>query len=301
MRRGTLNAKEAAELRFDRRTLDRFAASLELSPHSVVSYKKFLAYFFEYLSGRGIERPEREHVAAYMEAMLASGKKATTAHNYLAAVRAFFRWTEGEGLYPDVTEGMPLPRFERAPSRKALTGAQIKEVLLGIDRGSLKGLRDYAILVLMLTTGLSALEVSHAKVGDVRKCGRGYVLHVQDGDGERREAVSVPPRVMEALTAYLEARGEANPDLPLFSGVSPRNKGKSGHMTPGSVGRVVKEALRGAGFDDVMLSAQSLKISAVKLALQRGERLEDVQRFARHKHIRTTFLYEPSGSAQARE
>lgn len=286
------STREAA-LRFDQRTVARFAASLDLSPRSIVSYKKFLAYFFEFLSGRGIARPKREHVAAYMEAMLASGKKATTAHNYLAAVRAFFRWAKAGGLYPDITEGMPLPRFERIPARKALTGAQLKEVLLGIDRGTVKGLRDYAILLLMLTTGLSALEISNANVGDIGRSGRGDVLYLRDDGGNRQEDVRVPPQVMEALTAYLEAREDVNgAESPLFIGVSPRNRGKNGHMTPGSVSRVVKEALRKAGFDDALLTAQSLKVSAVKLALQRGERLEDVQKFARHKHIRTTFLYE---------
>jgi integrase len=63
-------------------------------------------------------------------------------------------------------------------------------------------------------------------------------------------------------------------------------------MTVGSISRVAKSALRNAGFDDKLLSARSLKVSAMKLALQHGERLEDVQKFARHKYIRTTFLYE---------
>ena len=292
MREEGRNTKEAA-LRFDRRTLEQFAVSLELSPRSIVSYKKFLVYFFRYLTERGIEWPEREHIAAYREALAASGRKDSTLFSYLAAVKAFFRWTEAEGLYPDITKGISLPRFERTPSRKALTGAQIKEVLLGIDRGSVRGLRDYAIFLLMLTAGLSALEVSLVNVGDLRKSSEGPLLYVRDGEGDRREPVRVPPRVMEALTAYLNVREDGyGADSPLFIGVSPRNRGKNGHMTPGSVSRVVKEALRKAGFDDALLTAQSLKVSAMKLALQGGERLEDVQRFARHKHIRTTFLYE---------
>lgn len=101
--------------------------------------------------------------------------------------------------------------------------------------------------------------------------------------------------MMEALTAYLKIRDDGcGAESPLFIGVSPRNRGKNGHMTPGSVSRVVKEALRKAGFDDALLTAQSLKVSAMKLALQGGERLEEVQKFARHKHIRTAFLYEPT-------
>ncbi len=98
---------------------------------------------------------------------------------------------------------------------------------------------------------------------------------------------------MDAISKYLEGRGDIKkPDAPLFISVSDRNRDKNEHMTVGSVSRIVKNALRNAGFDDRRLSAKSLKASAIKLALQRGDRLEDVQKFARHKQIRTTFLYE---------
>ena len=80
--------------------------------------------------------------------------------------------------------------------------------------------------------------------------------------------------------------------VPLFVSVSDRNRDKNEPMSSGSVSRIAKNALRNAGYDDAKLSAKSLKVSAMKLALQNGERLEDVQRFARHKQIRTTFLYE---------
>ena len=286
------------ELRFDERTLNDFAASLTLSPHSIVSYKKCLAYFFSYLVEKGIDKPESSHVSAYYGELKASGRKGNTVYNYMAAVRAFFRWAQSQGLYHDISANITVPHADQSSARGALTAAQLRKLMNSIDRDTLQGLRDYAILALMLTAGLSALELSRADVGDVCEESDGYVIHIRDNNGQRRDRAKIPPYAIEAVTKYLEARGVAGAGdaygeaVPLFVSVSDRNRDKNQHMTVGSISRVAKNALRDAGFDDARLSAQSLKVSAMRLALQSGERLEDVQKFARHKHIRTTFLYE---------
>ena len=282
-------------IRFDKRMLENFAASLERSPHSVASYRKCLAYFFAYLSERGITRPESGDIAAYREILSASGKKPGTVHSYLAAVKAFFRWAEAKGFYPDIAEKIVQPKVDHVPHRKTLTGAQMKKVLDGIDREDIRGKRDYALLALMVTGGLERLEVVQAQVGDLKMAQFGPVLQIRGGKGG---SVKVPPRTWRALLDYLEARGPLEENAPLFVSVSNRTQGQDQKkpLSVGSVSRIVKDALRNAGFDDVMLSAQSLRFTALKLALQGGESLEDVQKFARHRTIRTTFLYEQKPS-----
>ena len=247
---------------------------------------------------KGINAPEAGHVFSYYEELKASGRKPNTVYSYIAAVRAFFRWAQAKGLYCDISADLPIPKIEHVPTRKTLTALQLKKVLDSIDRETLQGMRDYAIITLMLTGGLSAREISAANIGDVCESVDGYVLHVHDSNGEKHETISVPSHVMEAISQYLDARERdrksysIKPDMPLFLSISDRNRDKNQHMSVGSITRIVKETFRQAGYDDALLSAQSLKISAMKLALQHGERLEDVQKFARHKQIRTTFLYE---------
>ncbi|MBR1671999.1 MAG: site-specific integrase [Fretibacterium sp.] len=281
-------------IRFDNRTIEEFAASLRLSPRSVVSYKRCLAYFFSYLEETGAVRPESGDIAAYREALSASGKRAATVHNYLAAVKSFFRWAAAEGLYRDIAGKVSHPSVDHAPRRKTLTGAQMKRVLESIDRGDVRGKRDYALLALMVTGGLDTLEAARATAGDLKRSRTGPVLHIR---GVRGGVVRIPPRTWRALVDYLEARGPVNEEAPLFAGLSNRTLGRETHMSTSSISRIVKEAFRGAGYDDVNLTAQSLRFTGVKLALQGGERLEDVQRFARHKTIRTTFLYEQAEPA----
>ena len=284
---------EGVELCFDAQTIEDFAASLELSPYSVTSYKKCLSYFFKYLADMRIVKPDSGDIAAYVAKLSTSGRSNRTIYGYVASIRAFFRWTQSQGLYRDIASEIPLPEMERMPNRKTLTAAQLKSVLTGINRETLQGMRDYAIVTLMLTAGLSPLEISQANVGDIGKTESEYVLSVRSSDGQKRDTVKIQPHVMEVISKYLKTREEMKkPDAPLFISVSDRNRDKNEHMTVGSVSRIAKNALRKAGFDDKRLSARSLKVSAMKLALQRGERLEDVQKFARHRQIRTTFLYE---------
>ena len=96
--RGTApGAAGTAAIPFNEQTVSDFAASLTLSPHSVASYKKCLSYFFTYIAERGIARPDSSHVFAYCEELKASGRKANTVYGYMAAVKAFFRWTGRPG------------------------------------------------------------------------------------------------------------------------------------------------------------------------------------------------------------
>ena len=287
----TGNAGLESDKELDRELIGDFIASLTLRPNSVAVYRKSLAYFFDYLAQKEIVRPESGDIAAYQEALSSSGRKERTVALYLAAIRTFFRWTESEGLYPNIMEGLQRPEFDRSVTRKTLTAAQLRSVMDGIDRDTLQGLRDYAVLAVLVMGGLSVGEVSRAKVGDVETSPGGTVLHIRDREGRRGDRAKLPARVVAALSKYLEARGASGPEAPLFAGLSNRTLGKGRHMSAGSINRIVKDAFRGAGYDDALLSAQSLKFTAIKLAFQGGEGLEDVQRFARHKQIRTTDSY----------
>lgn len=52
--------------------------------------------------------------------------------------------------------------------KDCLTSKQVGKLLNAIDRTTVKGLRDYAILSLMVTTGLRIIEVTRANIGDMR-------------------------------------------------------------------------------------------------------------------------------------
>lgn len=271
----------------------RFIAYLDTTPKTVETYSKALRQLFSYFSLNGIRQPQREDIIAFREELKASGHKPTTVQNYITATKIFFSWTAQEGYYPNIADHLKGAKLDREHKKDYLTSRQVKEVLGSIERDSLQGLRDYAILTLMVTGGLRDIEVSRADIGDLRTAGENVVLYVQGkGRQEKTEYVKISPQVEKAIRAYLKARGNAGEKGPLFTSLSNNSMGK--RLTTRSVSGVVKTRLKEAGYNSERLTAHSLRHTAVTLSLLAGKDITEVQQFARHANIATTMIYNHS-------
>lgn len=268
----------------------RFIASLDAKEKTVKTYTTSLRQFFTWLSIKGIVNPQFADIKAYRDEM-AETHKPTTVQAYIFAVRRFFDWTESEGLYPNVAGKIKGAKLNREPKKDYLTSVQAKAVLTGMERETLQGKRNYAIVTLMLTGGLRDIEVSRANVEDLRTVGNNTVLFIQGkGRDEKAEYVIVPAQAELAIRDYLKARGNTDPAAPLFTSESNNSKGQ--RMTTRSISGVCKAAMVSAGYDSERLTAHSLRHTAVTLALiANGGNLQEAQQFARHANIATTQIY----------
>ena len=269
---------------------DRFISYLDANPKTVETYKKALRQFFNYLALHGIRQPKREDVLAFRDDLKTSGLKPTTVQNYITATRIFFKWTEQEGLYPNIAEHIKGAKLDKNHKKDYLTSRQTKEVLASIETDTEEGLRNYAILSLMVTGGLRTIEVSRADIGDLRTVGENTVLFVQGkGREEKTEYIKISAPVERAIRNYLIARDLTTEDQPLFTSTSNNSKGK--RITTRTVSTIVKNALKNAGYDSNRLTAHSLRHTAITLALLAGREITEVQQFARHTNLNTTMIY----------
>lgn len=266
-----------------------FIEYLDASPKTVETYTRAVRQFFKYIYENGINQPTREDVIAYRE-YLKDTHKPTTVQNYIVSVRLFFQWTEQKGLYPNVAEHIKGAKLDKNHKKDYLTSRQVKKVLETAKEESLQGLRDYAILALMFTGGLRTIEVSRANIEDLRTAGDCEVLYLQGkGHEEKTDYIKLIPEVEDAIRAYLKARGSVDPTEPLFTSTSNNSKGE--RISTRTVSGIVKTALKNAGYDSDKLTAHSTRHTAVTLALMGGQKLEEVQQFARHKNLATTLIY----------
>ena len=268
----------------------RFVSFIDAAPKTVQTYTRDLRQMFRYFAENGIRNPQREDIISYRESLKAAGKKPTTVQNYITAARLFFQWTEQERLYPNVAAHVKGAKLDREHKKDYLTSSQCKTVLSGIDRSSLIGLRDYAVVALVITGALRTIEVSRADIGDLRTAGDNTVLYVQGkGREEKTEYVKVSPEVEKAIRAYLKARGETDPSAPLFA--SDSNNSKGGRLSTRSISGMCKAAMVNAGYNSSRLTAHSMRHTGVTLALLNGNSLEEAQQYARHANIATTMIY----------
>ena len=267
----------------------RWTSFIDASPKTVDTYGKAIRQFLRYLSDNGISQPTRETVVEYRD-FLKQTRKPTTVQSYLAAVKLFFQWTEQAGLYPNVAQRVKGARIDNEHKKDYLTSRQVAKLLGAIDRSTLKGLRDYAMLSVMVTTGLREISIARADIGDIRTAGDDTALFYQGkGHEERADYVKLAEPVEEAVRAYLKARGETNPKAPLFSSIAHRNSGE--RMTTRSISRVAKERLIAVGLQSDRLTGHSLRHTAATLNLLNGGTVEETQQLLGHANINTTLIY----------
>ena len=268
---------------------NRWTSYIDASPRTIETYSKNIKQFIAYLHDKGIARPQREDIVEYRN-HLKKDLKPTTVQSYLAAVKLFFQWTEREGLYPNVADRVKGAKLDKEHKKDYLTSKQVGKLLGAIDRTTTKGKRDYAILSLMVTTGLRTISIINANIEDIRTAGDSTALYYKGkGHEEKATYVKLAEPVEEAIRDYLKARGKADGQEPLFSSVANRNNG--GRMTTRSISRLAKESLIQVDLNSDRLTAHSFRHTAATLNLLNGGTVEETQQLLDHANINTTLIY----------
>ena len=227
---------------------NRYVQFIDASPKTVATYTRATRQLLKYLGDNGITQPRREDILAYRNSLIASGHKPSTVQSYIVAARLFFAWLEQEGIYSNVAEHVKGAKLDKAHKKDYLTSRQVKTLLGKVERDTLQGKRDYAMLVLMITGGLRTIEVSRADIGDIRVLGDDTVLYLQGkGHVEKTDFVKLDGHVEEAIRAYLTARGTADQSAPLFTSSSNNSKGQ--RLSTRAISGIVKERMQAAGYN----------------------------------------------------
>ena len=274
--------------------LQRFLEAQDIAPSSRATYQRQLRQFAIWLHQTGraarLSTLLREDILAYKEYLLQLGLSSYTVSSYVSVTRKLFEWLEAEKVYPNIARGVKGTKKAKGFRKDCLTPGQIREALEAIDQSTLEGLRDYALLNLLLRTGLRTVELSRAALGDLRQESGSAVLWIQGkGRASKDDFVLLVEEALRPLRAYLSARGRLKESEPLFASSSRRNTGEP--LTTRSISRIVKERLRAVGLDDSRLTAHSLRHTAITLSIKGGASLQQAQAMARHTDPKTTLIY----------
>lgn len=268
---------------------NRWTAYLDASAKTVETYTRNIRHFSDWLAENNISNPSREDIIAYRD-WLNRTKKPRTVQGYLNAVKLFFQWTETENIYPNVAAHVKGEKIDREHEKGYLTSSQANRLLNSIDRSTLKGKRDYAMLSVMLTTGIREISIVLANIEDINTAGDDVALYYQGKGRDGKTAyVKLAEPVEAAVNEYLASRKETNAAEPLFVSVS-NNNGK-GRMTTRSVSRIIKDRLKSIGLDSDRLTGHSLRHTAAVLNMLNGGTPEETQMLLGHSNISTTMIY----------
>ena len=271
--------------------IDRFLASHDIKPKSKETYRRALRQFFSYLQANGVQQPSRETLIAYKTYLIDKKLSAYTVSAYIIALRKLFQWTESEHLYANIASSLKGQKKPKGFKKDALSVKQARKLLTDMETDTITGARDYALVNLLVRTGLRTIEAVRANVEDIRQQGEQAVLFIQGkGRDSKDDIVILTDETLEPIRAYIAMRGQGVKDSsPLFISHSDRNYGE--RLTTRSISRIVKDKLTASGLKDRRLTAHSLRHTAVTFSLIGGATIQEAQTLARHSDINTTLIY----------
>ncbi len=264
---------------------------LDLKPITKDSYKKILFYYNDYLLNRkSKEAPSRNDILKYKEHLKKTVKSASI-QKHIIVIRNFYRWYQINGYGLNIAEGVKGAKIEPTYKRESLTASEAKKLLSKAKHLSIKtmeGKRNYAIIALLLTTGLRTIEIERADVVDLSMIDEVHVLYIQGkGRDDKDTYVKLSNEVYSIIEEYLIARNDGYE--PLF--INHARCSNSSRIKTRTIREVVKELFRLIGLDSKAYSAHSLRHSCATLNLLNGGSLEETQQMLRHKDISTTIIY----------
>jgi integrase len=150
--------------------------------------------------------------SAQKEKQLQQGICATTYNNRLTILSSFYRFAKDRRL---LRMENPIEQIERRKvqdyvSARPLFRDQIAAALAKIDRKTLAGIRDYALILLLLGTGRRGSEVRLLKWKDVQFHDGEITMHFHCKGGKELYD-TLEPRVVRAVLAYLKAMFHYDP------------------------------------------------------------------------------------------
>lgn len=271
--------------------IDRFVNDADIQARSRQTYKNALRQFFKWLATEKITNPTRDAILRYKEYLDIRGLRPLTRSNYLVAIRRFFTWAEGNKYYPNIAKDVKgVRRSIKVHQKHALSLEQAHAVLASIDIKSLQGKRDYALINLLIRSGLRLIEVQRANICDLEMDGDDAYLWVRGkGEAGKDAFVVLTEEALDPLLTYIRARPAIKAASPLFASVSDRNRHK--RLTVYSLSRLIKRQLRSAGINNRRITAHSLRHTFGVLAIKAGASLYEVQLAMRHAMPNTTQIY----------
>jgi site-specific recombinase XerD len=264
------------------------------------AYYKAACRFSDWCEGKGLsglERVKPPHVAAYIEDLAIAraerpGLSKPTVKQHLAALRMLFDWlVVGHVLESNPAHAVRGPRYSQKKGKTpVLDREEARALIAAIDTSSLTGLRDRALIGVMVYTFARVGAVLQMNVGDYFSQGRRGWVRLHEKGGKEHEAPCIP-KLETYLDEYIAAAGIAgDTDGPLFR-TTGRSTGRPHRMTQQDAYRLIQRHAKRAGIK-TRIGNHSMRATGITDYLKSDGSLSEARKMANHADTRTTQLYD---------
>ena len=277
------------------RFLEFFAAAIA-NGRTRAAYGRAAGQFLAWCGARGLELQAIAplHVAAYIRTHTGA---VPTIKQHLAAIRSLCDWLVVHQVLPaNPAAAVRGPKHVVTKgATPVLSPAETRALLDRIDTGSVVGLRDRALLsVLVYSFARVSAAVGMRRQDYFRQGTRGWLrLHEKGG---KRHDVPAHHRAEEALEAYVAAGALEDARAPLFQSVERSGRLSGRLLVRRAVLAMVKRRASAAGLP-ASTCCHTFRATGITAYLSNGGTLEHAQRIAGHASPKTTKLYDRTADA----
>ncbi len=212
------------------------------APRTIADYRRVLLPFADWCQEQEVDdiaSLNRSHVRRYVAHLREKGWTETTVAIHIRYLRAFLNWCYREGILSDaLAQAIEVPKLP--PPEVSVPTQEDIEALLNTCDESFLGLRDKAIILVFLDTGLRVGELCSLEMSGISINGNHTTIELVDPKSRQRKYCFLQEKATEALMEYLKLRG--NDPGPLFL----ERWGKRG-ITPSGVWKMLRKRAQMAG------------------------------------------------------
>lgn len=270
--------------------IEEFIAERDVSEISKRQYTRVINLFYRYMQSNNIAYNEVtiRDVVAYKTFL--NKRNLYTSNGYLSIIKVFYKWLASKGYSTDITGTIKKNKGFYGFTKKILTIDQVRSLYAAIPADTSKGLRDSAIIRLMLSTGIRTIEVVRSNIGDIERMQDSYILRLQrKGKLEKNDFVALTDHVYDIISKYLNTRTNKESDAPLFANV--REGSKETRLTTRCVSGMVSQHMKASGIDDKKITTHSLRHTFATWLIKDGADIYDVMTAMGHSTVKTTEIY----------
>ena len=276
-----------------RRFVEFFTANI-CNRNTRKAYLRAIDRFCAWCDDRGLQRLtdiEPTMIAFYIEEM-ADGYGKASIKQHLAAIRMLFDYFVTGGIMrvnPALSVRGPKLVMTKGKT-PVLQPADARHLLDSIPTDKIGGIRDRALISLMLYTFARIGAAVAMNVEDVYQNGRRYWVRLHEKGGRYHE-MPLNHHAEEAMIAYLYA-GELwnQTGTPLFRSLDRRRNLSENRMQTEYARWMVKRRSKKAGLGETICN-HTMRATGITAYMMAGGTLEKAQQMAAHASSKTTNLY----------
>jgi len=249
------------------------------SLRTIAKYHDTLLALAQHTDGN-LEGVTTGDIRSYLAGRRDAGHKPASLNTYYRVFATFFHWCAVEYGIPN-----PMERVERPQVPKKLPPYLSDEdisKLLNATSQSHCPLRDHAIVLVLVDTGIRAGELINLKMGDIDL--REGEVRVFGKDQEER-FVPIDIQATQALTRYLDSRRDHGSNRPIFIS---QCTGKA--LTVSGLRQILKRLARQAGVEKRVYT-HLFRHTFGQRWLANGGDLESLRLALGHNQLNTTQIY----------